>query len=324
VNAKTVGFVPSGQTAFWPVKLSFIHSDFALACPISALLVSLSAKLVLPLAYINKAVYPILPKFIELRVENVSIWGKIIGGVAGFAVGGPLGAILGVGAGHAVDKIRGQNQEGQYQDGQPGGIENLGATKQVAFTVAIIVLSAKMAKADGQVTRDEVDAFKEIFRVPDSEMKGVGLIFDKAKKSADGFEPYAEQIAKMFSHEPAVLEELLGGLFHIANADGVIHPGELAYLQTVSDIFGFGPDRFERVKATYAPAQETSPYEILGIAADASDDEIKKVYRALIRENHPDTVIAQGMPQEFVDLANEKMATINAAYDDIRKKRGLS
>jgi DnaJ like chaperone protein len=249
----------------------------------------------------------------------VSIWGKVIGGVAGFALGGPLGAILGVGAGHALDKFRGADVEGQ-----PGGIEGLGATKQVAFTVAIIVLSAKMAKADGQVTRDEVDAFKDIFKVPPGEMKGVGLIFDKAKKDADGFEPYARQISKMFSHEPAVLEELLGGLFHIANADGVIHPAELAYLQTVSDIFGFGPDRFERVKATYAPAPQVSPYEILGVSPDTDDNQIKKVYRNLIRENHPDTVIAQGMPQEFVNLANEKMAAINAAYDEIKKKRGIT
>ena len=220
-------------------------------------------------------------------------------------------------AGHGIDRMRGPSE-------LPDSPEQLGATKQVAFTVAIVVLSAKMAKADGQVTRDEVDAFKQIFRVPPHEMKGVGRIFDQAKQDAEGFEPYASQIAQMFAHQPAVLEELLGGLFHIANADGVIHPNELAYLETVASIFGFGRERFERIKAVYISPQGTSPYELLGVDKEASDEEVKSAYRKLIREHHPDTVIAQGMPQEFVDLANEKMAAINAAYDEIKKIRGIS
>ncbi|MCW9033367.1 MAG: TerB family tellurite resistance protein [Alphaproteobacteria bacterium] len=248
----------------------------------------------------------------------MSIWGKVIGGVTGFALGGPLGAILGTAAGHAIDRLSGKPGLGD------GSLEQLGTTKQVAFTVAIIVLSAKMAKADGQVTRDEVDAFKQIFRVPSHDMKGVGKIFDRAKQDAEGFEPYASQIGQMFAHQPAVLEELLGGLFHIANADGVIHPNEIKYLETVASIFGFGKERFDRIKAVYISPQGTSPYELLGVSAEASDDEVKKVYRTLIREHHPDTVIAQGMPQEFVDLANEKMAAINAAYDEIKKIRGIS
>ena len=248
----------------------------------------------------------------------MSIWGKVIGGVAGFAMGGPLGALLGAAAGHAVDKFRGQVQE------EEGGPENLTATKQVAFTMAVIVLSAKMAKADGQVTRDEVDAFKQIFHVPTEDVKGVGAIFDEARKDAEGFEPYAKQIAQMFAFQPAVLEELLGGLFHIAKADGVIHPAEMEYLEKVSTIFGFGPRRFERIKASCLPetAQE-DPFAVLGIESTATDEQIKHAYRQLIRENHPDTVIAQGMPQEFVDIANEKMAAINAAYDQIKKQRGL-
>ncbi len=249
----------------------------------------------------------------------MSIWGKVIGGVTGFALGGPLGAILGTAAGHAIDKLRGPSPLGEG-----ASPEQLGATKQVAFTVAIIVLSAKMAKADGQVTRDEVQAFKQIFQVPQQDMKGVGKIFDQAKQDAEGFEPYAGQIAQMFTHQPAVLEELLGGLFHIANADGIIHPNELVYLESVASIFGFGKERFERIKAVYISPKGTSPYEILGVNPDASNAEVKKVYRTLIRENHPDTVIAQGMPQEFIDLANEKMAAINASYDEIKKMRGIS
>lgn len=247
----------------------------------------------------------------------MSIWGKVIGGVAGFALGGPLGALLGGVAGHAVDKMRGS------ADGEGIGAQ----AKQVAFTMAIVVLSAKMAKADGQVTRAEVNAFKEIFHVPPHEMSKVGKLFDEAKKEVTGFEPYARQIAMLFKNEPAVLEELLGALIHIAKADGVIHPNEMAFLASVAQIFGYDEAGFERVKARFmagGPASEDDPYVILGVEPTASDDEIKKTYRRLIRENHPDTLMAQGLPQEFVDLATEKMARINAAYDQIEKARGIA
>ena len=244
----------------------------------------------------------------------MSIWGKVIGGVAGFALGGPLGALVGAVAGHAVDKIRGDREGGE-------GTITAGA-KQIAFTVAVIVLCAKMAKADGVVTRAEIDAFKQVFRIPPGEVKNVGRIFDKAKQEAGGFEPYAKQVAFMFRNEPAVLEELLGGLFHIARADGDVHPAELDYLRKVAKIFGFDDHAFEWVRATFMGADASDPYEILGIGRDAGNDEIKKTYRRLIRENHPDTLIAQGMPQEFIDVANEKMAAINAAYDKIEKQRG--
>lgn len=246
----------------------------------------------------------------------MSIWGKVIGGVAGFALGGPLGALLGAVAGHAIDKAHG------------GGASALGRVsreeqRQVAFTLAVIALGAKMAKADGQVTRDEVAAFKELFRIPPGEVNNVAKIFDRAKTSTAGFELYAQQVANLFPHEPAVLEELLGGLFHIAKADGVLHPAELQYLKQVSDIFGFDQHTFERITATHSGSDQASPYEVLGVVAEASDADIKSAYRKLIHENHPDKLMAQGLPQEFIDLANEKMAVINAAYDKIKKLRGL-
>ena len=244
----------------------------------------------------------------------MSIWGKVIGGVAGFAISGPLGAILGAVAGHhAFDK---RKTDAAALGGAAGA-------RQVAFTTAVIVLSAKMAKADGQVTRDEVDAFKELFDIPTGEMKDIGRLFDEAKKDAGGFEPYAEQIAMMFASQPAVMEELLGGLFHIAKADGVVHPNELNFLRKTALIFGFTERQFERLKTIYIGTEESDPYQILGLARKASDNTVKKAYRKLIRENHPDMLIAQGMPQEFIDVANEKMAAINAAYDRIEKERGL-
>ena len=157
----------------------------------------------------------------------MSIWGKVLGGVGGFALGGPLGALIGAVAGHAVDRLRGVGDQTQS------------ARKQIAFTIAVIALGAKMAKADGQVTREEIDAFKQVFRIPPEEMKNVGRVFDQARRDVAGFEAYARQIAELFHDNPAVLEELLDGLFHIARADGKVTDDELAYLGTIAGIFGF-------------------------------------------------------------------------------------
>jgi DnaJ like chaperone protein len=246
----------------------------------------------------------------------MSIWGKVIGGTAGFALGGPLGAIIGGLAGHAFDRMRG---EGRAQ-AVPGAADG---TKQIAFTIGVIVLGAKMAKADGVVTADEIAAFKEVFHIPPGEMKNVAKVFDRARQDSEGFEPYARQIAKLFRENPAVLEDLMDGLFHIAKADNVIHPNEVDYLGRVAEIFGFGADDFARIRAAHLGPDAADPYQILGVPHDISDDELKKRYRALIREHHPDRLMAEGMPQEFVDVANDKLATINDAYDRVEKQRGM-
>ncbi len=241
----------------------------------------------------------------------MSIWGKVIGGAAGFALGGPLGALVGAVAGHAFDRLR---------DGVRIRAEEV---KPVAFTVAVIVLAAKMAKADGVVTRDEIDTFKRIFHIPPSELRDVGRLFDRARKDAAGFEPYARQIAILFRDNPRLLEELLDGLFEIAKADGVVHPAELAYLRKVAGIFGFDEATFERVRLGHMEGAAADAYEVLGLSPDAADEEVKATYRKLARQYHPDRLIAEGMPQEFIDLANEKLARINDAYERIRRQRGL-
>jgi DnaJ like chaperone protein len=243
----------------------------------------------------------------------MGIWGKILGGAAGFAIGGPLGAIAGAVAGHAFDRMRAERG--------PEDANEL--TKQTAFAIAVIVLSAKMAKADGTVTHDEIEAFKEVFHIPPDEMKNVGRLFNQARKDAHGFEPYARQVERMFRNNPAVMEELLGGLFHIARADGVAHPNEVRFLEQVSDIFGFDQTTFERIRAAHLGAEKADPYAVLGIARGASDDDVRTAWRKLIREHHPDTLIAQGMPQDFVDVATQEMAAINAAYDGIRAERDM-
>jgi DnaJ like chaperone protein len=244
------------------------------------------------------------------------VWGKVVGGVAGFALGGPLGAILGAFAGHAVDRMRAE-MSGVAQ-GPPDT-----ATRQVAFSLAVIVLGAKMAKSDGHVSPAEIAAFKDVFRVPPSEVSSVGKLFNEARRDATGFEPYAQQIADMFRAEPQVLEELLAGLFHIAAADGVVRPAELAYLRAVATIFRLDGNAFERVRAAVAGSESTDPYRVLGVERGATTQEIKTAYRKLIRERHPDALIAKGMPAEFMQVAHEEMAAINVAYDRIAAERGI-
>ncbi len=247
----------------------------------------------------------------------MSIWGKIIGGAAGFALGGPIGAVVGVAAGHFVDRAtaRGRLRSG----GTTAAIE----TKRQAFAIALIALCAKMAKADGKVTRDEINAFKRIFHVPEREMEQVGKIFNEARAEATDFEPYAEQIMEIFPHNRQMREELLAALFHIAQADGVIHEAEMAYLKNVAQIFKFDDHDFARIFSSHLGSDDADPYEILGVNRDVSDDEIKRVYRDLIRKNHPDRLMAEGLPQEMIDVANEKVAHINNAYDRVAKLRGM-
>ena len=237
----------------------------------------------------------------------MSIWGKIGGAAAGFIAGGPLGAALGAVAGHVVDrKVMAARSD------DPG----------IAFTIAMIALGAKMAKADGVVTGDEEEAFRQYFRVPPSEEANVRRIFRLARQDTAGFETYARQIANIYRGNPAVLEDILDGLFEIAKADGVLHPGELSFLERVAEIFGFAPNEFRRIRASHFPDRE-DPYFILGVAHEAGEEEIKRTYRLLVRENHPDSLMARGVPPEFVKLANDKLAAINAAYDRVIEERGF-
>ena len=240
----------------------------------------------------------------------MSIWSSIIGGAAGGAIlGGPIGAILGAMAGHYIGK--------KITDG-PGV-----ATEQITFTIGVIVLSAKMAKADGHVSREEINAFRQAFQVPEGEMKNVARVFNLAKQEATGYEPYAWQLARLFQDRPAMLEELLSILFHIARADNVIHPAELDFLEKVSHIFGFNAAEFNRIKAENLGPDKSAPYTILGITREATDKEIKSAYRKLIKEHHPDLLASQGLPQEFIEVATEKLSVINVAYDRIEKERGM-
>lgn len=190
----------------------------------------------------------------------------------------------------------------------------------VAFSIGMIALSAKMAKADGVVSETEIAAFKQVFHVPDHELSAVARVFNLAKQDVAGFEAYAAQMAKLFEPGSTVLEDVLDGLFHIAKADGAFHPGEHGFLEHVAGAFGFSPQDFVRIRARHVVIKN-DPYVILGVDHAASLAEIKMRYRNLVRENHPDRHIAAGVPQEMIDLATERLQTINEAYDQIERER---
>jgi DnaJ like chaperone protein len=193
--------------------------------------------------------------------------------------------------------------------------------RTLGFTIGMIALGAKMAKADGVVTVDEIAAFRQVFHVPQSELAAVARVFNLAKQDVAGYESYARQIAKLFHAKATVLENVLDGLFHIAKADGALHPAELLFLQNVATLFGFGVADFGRIKARHVAAGADDPYLILGVSRETDTAAIKNHYRRLVRDNHPDRQIAAGVPAEMVILATQRLATINGAYDQIMRER---
>lgn len=243
----------------------------------------------------------------------MSLIGRIIAGARDLSFGGPLGNLL-AGAARLVPVWVPLHGHAEETNGDP--------RRRIAFTIAVIALGAKMAKADGAVTRDEVAAFGEVFQVPPGEDDHVRLVFDLARKSTAGFESYAKQVGRLFSTEPAVLEDLLGGLFHIALADGRVCAAEDDYLREVAGHFGFSATDYARIRALHVgPSDDPAddPYTILGVMPDASAGAIREAYHRLVRESHPDLVMAQGLPPECVALATARVARINAAYEQIAK-----
>ena len=196
--------------------------------------------------------------------------------------------------------------------------------RRVAFSVAMIALSAKMAKADGIVTQDEIRAFQQIFEIPVAERHNVARLYDLAKQDVAGFETYAEKMAGLCGSghaNCAMLEDILDGLFHIAKADGVLHDRENAYLHRVAEIFRIDESHYQSILARHAILGETDPWLVLGVERGSPFAEVRKRYRSLVAANHPDKLIARGLPEEFIKIATTRIAAINAAYEMI--ERGL-
>ena len=192
--------------------------------------------------------------------------------------------------------------------------------RTVAFTIAVIALSAKMAKADGMVTRDEVTAFREVFHIPREEEAGAARVFNLARQDVAGFEEYATRIRAMFREETPVLCDLMEGLFHIAIADGHYHPAEDAFLARVAAIFGLGEARFRALRARFVPDAVPDPWTVLGVTPDTPLPTIRAQWRKLVRESHPDAMIARGVPAEAVKIAERRMQDINRAWEEIRTR----
>ena len=189
--------------------------------------------------------------------------------------------------------------------------------RTIGFTIAVIALGAKMAKADGLVTRDEVTAFRQVFHIPASETQNAARVFDLARKDVAGFDLYAARIRDMFGAGHQALVDLLEGLFYIAVADGRYHPNENVFLEEVARIFGVQARDFVNMRARFVPDESPDPYCVLGVDPTADAETVRRAWRALMREYHPDRMFARGVPEEAMKLAEKRLIQANWAYEEI-------
>ena len=259
----------------------------------------------------------------------MSIWGKILGGSTGMVLGGPLGAVLGLALGHKIDKIRSRDSKLINEDNLSN--ENISFQqyneneKQLAFASGVIVIAAKLSKADGKVTQDEIIKFREVFDFDPKDEVAIGKIFNNAKKSSEGFEVYARQLVALFGNQQELYIEFINSLYKIAFADGELHINEDKMIKDISIIFNMPIGVLDSIKSQYITIFSSvaleNDYKILLSKSSDSDAEIKKKYFKLVKEYHPDSLVSKGLPEEFLKFANERLANINEAYERITKFR---
>ena len=239
----------------------------------------------------------------------MSIWGSLIGGFVGFSFAGPIGALIGSMLGGRISSAR----RSSFQRGF--------AHSQQVFAIALIILTAKLAKADGHVSREELIAIKNKLKIPEHEIDQVGKIFNKAKEDSLGYEPYAQQIAQIYRNNPVVLDEIINTLFYIAEADGSISDSELAMMRNIAKIFGLNESQFEGIKESRKSSDKLNPYIVLGCSPNDDFAIIRKKYLQLSKEHHPDVLMNKGVPQEVIEESKKKMRAINSAFDQIEKMK---
>ena len=237
----------------------------------------------------------------------MSIWGSLIGGMIGFSLGGPFGMLLGSLVGGKISRARSQSGLGSF------------ANPQQVFALSLIVLSAKLSKADGQVSREELIAVKDKLKIPENELDQVGKIFNKAKEESTGYEPYANQISQIYQGNLNVLEEVINILFYIAEADGNISKSELNMIENIARIFGLNEKQFNSIKESRKSSEKLNPYIVLESNPDDNIENIRKKYIKLSKEHHPDLLISKGVPEEVIEESKKKMRAINSAWDQIQK-----
>ena len=237
----------------------------------------------------------------------MSIWGSLIGGMIGLSLGGPFGMLLGSIIGGKISRAKSGSGMGTF------------ARPQQVFALSLIVLSAKLSKADGQVSREELIAVKDKLKIPDNELDQVGKIFNKAKEESQGYEPYAQQIAQIYRGNLNVLEEVINMLFYIAEADGNVSKSELEMIESISNIFGLTQAQFESIKESRKSSEKSNPYIVLESNPNDDIQTIRKKYIKLSKEHHPDLLISKGVPKEVIEESKKKMRAINSAWDQIQK-----
>ena len=237
----------------------------------------------------------------------MAIWGSLIGGMIGFSLGGPFGMLLGSLIGGKMSRSR-----------SGGGFRSFAQPQQI-FALSLIVLSAKLSKADGQVSREELIAVKDKLKIPDSELDQVGKIFNKAKEESTGYEPYARQIAEVYKGNLNIMEEVINTLFYIAESDGNVSDKELEMIEDIARIFGLNDIQINGIKESRKSSDKLNPYIVLESKPDDSLDTIRKRYLKLIKEHHPDLLMSKGVPQEVLDESKAKMRAVNSAWSQIQK-----
>ena len=237
----------------------------------------------------------------------MSIWGSLIGGMIGFSLGGPFGLLLGSLIGGKISRTR-----------SGGGFRSFAQPQQI-FALSLIVLSAKLSKADGKVSKEELVAVKDKLKIPDNELDKVGKIFNKAKEESTGYEPYAQQIAQIYKGNLNVLEEVINILFYIAEADGNVSNSEVKMIEHIAQVFGLSQTQFNGIKEGRKSSDKLNPYIVLESKPDDDLQTIRKRYLKLSKEHHPDLLISKGVPEEVIKESKNKMRSINSSWDQIQK-----
>jgi DnaJ like chaperone protein len=255
----------------------------------------------------------------------MGVWGKIIGSVAGFALGGPPGLVVGAALGHAADSGGIKMPFSLDSIRNTGGIANLFARREDLFSVNVVVLAAKLARCDGPVTRAEIDAFKLHFSSAPEAARDIGRLFDRAREAPGQFRPFAQQLGALYTDRKDQLERVMLGLFAVARADRPLNGTEQIFLRDVHLAFGLDQSAWERASGAAPPARhdDQDPYTILGVSPKADNKELRDTWRQLVREYHPDSLAATGASAALIAAASEKVARINAAWDRIKRERGL-
>tara|TARA_X000000368_G_scaffold202258_1_gene159633 strand:+ start:7 stop:732 length:726 start_codon:yes stop_codon:yes gene_type:complete len=237
----------------------------------------------------------------------MAIWGSLIGGMIGLSLGGPFGMLLGSLIGGKISRVKSRSSFGSF------------AQPQQIFALSLIVLSAKLSKADGQVSKEELIAVKDKLKIPDNELDQVGKIFNKAKEESAGYESYAQQIAQIYKGNINVLEEVINILFYIAESDGNVSESEFKMIEHIAQIFGLTEIQFNSIRESRKSSDKLNPYIVLESNPDDTIEIIRKRYLKLSKEHHPDLLISKGVPKEVIDESKAKMRTINSAWDQVKK-----